>query len=405
MVIGVDGFDYGDAGFLGRKYLTQGFLQATVFEGRQPSNRVGGGYHFHPFNSGFDLHWKSKTYGAMSKWVVGLAAYIDGYCDTDPGYFFLRFADGPASNVDNSNPFTQLSIGYSTAGHLVFFSGGEGWRSWSRAGDLVSTSTWTWPLHQWVYLEFEITFGGGGHIKVFADDVLVHEDSGFTIGHAGAVNDPDRLEMILQNLGTVGVHYDDMIVATERIGPVRVSTCFPTRPGVSQWARNTAAANYMAVDDPGGFTWAGKPIGIDDAATELTGAFGQVDLYGFDLVPCFGLVIAVAANAMAHGATGASALDLIIQPTNDTASRYDIAAGLVVPAAYQGGAPLQPSVVQGVVNTPTTNGGIWRAGDIKRALWGMRAGGDVLATQYFLEQVVSLRAVPYDCGAGGSYAY
>lgn len=409
MVLGIDGADWSSAATGGRKYLEQGLRQSAIEDGRQPPNRPGGGYGFKTFNSGFDRNVRTRICGARGTLIVGFNFKINGYsgfAGSVNAMPILRFESIASSTSDGSNTRTQLMVGWDDVGRLCFSTGGGGVRFSGSAIQIGRTDGFNVPLNTYLYLELKVLFGTGGRIQLWSEDVLVY-DQNLNVSQAGHVENPDRISWMFENLGTTGYTYDDNYVAdilggvnNDRLGPVRVTTVFPLVDGAAeQWSRNVGSANFQCVDDPGG------GAGPDDATTELSASVGKVDLYNVGMPACYGKILAVSANLCAHGVGGLSTVDLVAQASRDPASRYDLGSGLSIPAAYiPATVPIAPSVVQAIANTSPLNNGVWRDGDIRNGLWGMRSGGDVKATQFFVEKLVSLRPQHYDCG-GGSYIY
>jgi hypothetical protein len=408
MIRGTDGFDNCADANVAWKYahITPPTFNGGILAGRQPYGTPGGGNSYSVYNTGFSADVKTRVYGGLHTWIVGAAIHIADYANTSDQakcWYFWRWESGP-SNGDGTNPFTQLAVGYDDHGRLCFVAGGSGTRFLGANGVVIAASTYTLPINTWVYIEMKITFGVSGHIQVWADDALVFDVHPLGIIGRPTPTDPDRLSLYWENLGVIGDLFqeDDHYVAdtfgtvnNDHLGPVRISLVFPNLDGIAEaWVRNTGATNHFCLDDapaPG--------PGPDGAITELTGATSALDLYAVPTPACFGKILAVALDVVAHGTLGADTIDLVCRPLRQTALQFDVGSAVAIPAAYG-----DLSVVQAISELFPPDNSVWRDGDIGSALWGMRAGFNNKATQLFVEKVTSLRPATFDCGSG-SYSY
>lgn len=405
MIRWLDGFDHTGESQVTWKYNTFGsFKQDDIENGVQPPGSPGGGYAYRIFNTGFgEFAFTATCRISSSTWIVGANIYIDGYSSSsDPlqNYPFWRWESG-ASNGDASNNHTQLMVGWDNNGNLRFIVGGTGQRG---SGSLVYTSAYVIPLLTWIYLEFEVTFGASGRIRMWVNDALQFDQSGLNLQNPSEKVNPDRMSLIWDVLETKGIHIDNWYIADDsgsfnntQLGPSRISIVFPNLDAISEgFTRNSGTTNTSCVQDPGG-----PGLGPDGTTTQVTTASaGSLDLYGVTRPACFGKILGLALNIATQGGSGVSSADLVCRPQADPTKQFNVGAGIAVPAAYGDGL----SIIQAITEQNPVTSSVWRDGDIAEALWGMRSGAALDVTQLFVEKITSLRVQPYDCG-GGSYAY
>lgn len=353
-------------------------------------------------NSGFHSENFTKFLGTRNQYAIGFnwSPQIDG-----PGIIadciFLRWEVGPGSHdLQNSNPNTQLSLATNAAGNMILYNAGTG-AGYSTQESLRGTRLWTstrvFTAGTVYYVELEVTFGLGGFVRLVIDDV---EEVSFVanVGQ-GAVRNPDRFTIRLQNLGG-GYRYGDLYVANEQLGPCRVvPLLFTDNAAVQGWAPKSST-NLSQISDhlPDDVFGDGVPDG--DKTYVESSAAGATDMYFSGPPPCFGLVLAVALNCCSVARAGTPGVNFMLQQPGLLTTLGSVSVPAAAPPlkAYQ--------TDQAIAQINPKTGVEWIDREIQIASWGyqMAGSGTVRLTAAWLEKLVSLRAVPFTCGIG-SYAY
>ena len=354
--------------------------------------------------------------GSMAHWTVGLAfcPVLDGA--TSAVFFRLEGTQTGYTDANLPNSSTQFSVFCDTDGTLKFYSGGNGIES--DRGTLLYSATAGQKLTSgaWTYLEFDITLSatGSGSLTVMRDDVLFCSLTSQTIGTGSA--DRFAIRKGQNAYGTALWSIADVYVADSLLGPCRV-TAFPMATdaipqGFTRAGTVVNATNVQQIDEWSyavGFT--DIPDGDRTAVENDNGAV--TDLYYPKNVPCYGKILAIAANMTCRSLSGSPTLQVLCR---QGATRYTVAGPLSVPlgcylAAVTGIVPPGTgnalyAQLQAIQQYQPKDNSAWSDIDVQNAAWGMQAGGTGIArvTAFSLEKLVSMRNVPYQC-AGGSYSF
>lgn len=397
----MDGFDAMDAPAYNATAIPGGVLK--YYGSLQTFNQLNmqpgrfGGQAINPVNTAFGVANWTQVFDAQSQWAAGFAIQLNGgFAGNDPLFFCLQ--SGGASS-------TVVGLAYqSSTGNIEIYRNGSGINSGK--GTLVLTTGVVIPTGSWIYPEvFCIVAGASSVLQLWVNDVLV-ADYGPT-GASGTINLGtsliDRATFRWESLGTAGYFLDDYYVAdgqgttnNTHLGPCRVMSGQPTGDAYTSggWVRNTGSTDFGCVDE-----FASGVNGAPDFLfTYLAGTASCSDLYNIATPACVGLILGVAVNAALQGYPPAS-VALLCKPLPAPGAAITLAS-LSPPGNGTDWANLQAISETDLV----TGSGNWTDGDIGRAWWGAGlSNGAANFTQFYLEKLVSLRAVSYGCGGLGSY--
>lgn len=400
---GADYFDFPGADFKYLDYST--FGQGSVDAGRGGTPSTGAGRSLTITNTAFGVYSRTKVVSSGNTKVWGFNFKITGGNGVGTS-IFQRWESGASINVGGLDPNsnTQLSLFLvatsQTTGVIKLYTGGTGVNA--NPGTLIASPSQVFTKNVWYYIEFVVQFGAHGSIAMYVDDVddvLAYSDTNINVG---TVN-PDRFTRRWQSFGSEGYSIDNLYIDdSTRRGPVRISAHFPSGDGLKQWTPNSGTQHYPLVYDgtPGYSTVLAAAPDFDTTYVQAA-ADGLADLYSISVDPCYGKILGLAANACARKVAGSAAdLDLIARVPDLTV--FTLGSG-----SLPSGSPTPAYVtLQAIVEASLFTGGTWTDRELLNTLWGVRASGPGTrrVTQFFLEKVVGLRGLPYDCGAQ-SYAY
>jgi len=406
----IDGFDH-------RKYIGGNSLkyvdntlygigkanQGTTENGRHsavalpavPSNGIWDSAAMFLQNAAFGAICYTKTLAARNRYVVGF-----NYRPTNPfgqatasDTIFFRWENGAPNPTNNQNTATSLSIRQGASNTLRFYGGGRGTNAFP--GTLVANPSYVFTPGQWYFLEVDATFGPGGKLKVFVDSVQIYEDLNVNLG----TTNPDRFSLRLEAFGTQGMTFDDLYVADSRLGLCRIITTLPMEDGSpDEWTPTPAGNSYENVDDRNFTTLSNRP---DEDTTRLDAASaGLTSVFRFAESTCFGRILAVAVNATVKNPLGASpSIKLVVQPDPTDLTITELSETTLT-TSY--------ATYQAMLNLSPLTGTFWTDTELAAAKWGVRSGGSGAGrvTAMFVEKLVSMEGLSYDCGGGtSSYAY
>jgi len=405
----IDGFDHRNYSGLGMKY-TDNFRSGigTANQGDTvpgayaapatptiPSNGIGDSNGIFFINSGFGAICYTKTLAQRNRYVAGFH-----YKSHNPfgqpnaiDSLFFRWEYGSPVFINNQNPNTSLSIRQGPTNQLKFYAGGVG--TTSSPGTLVANPSFVFTPETWYHVEVDATFGPGGKLKIYVNSTQVFEDLNVNLG---TVN-PDRFSIRHQSFGTQGWAMDDLYIADERLGRCRVNTNLPIGDvSGSGWTPTPSGILYSAIDDR---QFTGSIVSPDSDITRIDATGPDLtSLHNFAEFSCYGRVLAAAINATAKKPSlSAPTIKLVSRPDPTSLSVTELDEYLLT-TSY--------ATYQSVVNLSPLTGGYWSDRELKDAIWGVRSGGSGAnrVTAMFLEKLVSLEGLSYDCGAGSnSYAY
>lgn len=397
-----DGFDGGDAPAYGGGpsglQLPPKYYDASVVTFSQIA-MVGGrfsGQALEMINTAFGVANYVRAFSPNAQWAVGFAFNIYGALSGGDPLFYSLASGAIGTEV--------VGLGYETAtGKLEVWRNGSGTNG--AKGTLVKKTS-TVLGSTFVYLEiFTIVAGANSVLQVYVDDTAVAD-----YGPTGADGTIDLGASLIDHAlfrweGNPGYQIDDYYVCdgsgavnNTRLGPCRVMSESVTGDGYVSggWVRNTGATDFSCVDEYPPGTGHGTP---DWLFTYLAGTASCSDLFTVDSPQCVGRILGVALNVTVQGFPPAS-VAVECQPLGAAGAAVTLAS-LSPPANGSDWACLQ-----GIAEQDLATGGInWTDGDIGRAWWGAGlSSGSANLTQVYLEKLVSLRAVSFDCGQLGSYA-
>lgn len=375
MILFTDSVSYCDAPGFGSKYTLSGSLQYAILAGRY------GGYSLFAFNTGFGTWTATKVLGSRQLWRVhqSFRAHTSGG-GAPPNSIFGRL-ESPSNHL--------LHWKIAPTGKITFYTGGLGTNA--SPGSVIMTSNTSFPFDAWHTIEIEAKFGSPGYLRLYVDDSLDVEINPLTWVNPTY---PDRFSHYWSSLGLQGVQWCDLVISddqgtrnTARLGPCNTVCGFPVADALSQWFRNLEASDAAAVNEQNGALHGAPNFNYN----YIDGGAGLVDLFTFAKPRCFGLNLAVAANACAVNGT----LELVVRPRPSSLAINTIGSSMSPGASY--------ATLQAISEASPVSGTNWTDSDIGAAWWGVRGvSATPRVTQHFLEKVTSLRPVPFTCG-GGDY--
>lgn len=394
-VLFVDGMDYCDllhwAGHVSpftpsAKYISYNRINVSIEAGLRIAGSSGAGIGncVRLNNSGFGNQTYSKILGVGTSFCAGFALNM-----ADPTIIFRYEAGGATVPGPGGGNNTSTSLFLELVGPQNAFrvySGPQGISS--IPGTLLwdSTGSYALPLHTSVYVELQVDTSTGTW-AIYVNDVLLQQQTGVSIP-AGI----DRFSLLTEGFTVHSI--DDLYITDgERLGPCRVTGFAPNFGSTHQWSP-LVAPNLSQIHEFGNRP---DPLQTPDDNTSYVSAsvVGTTDYYGFPAPACYGRILALALNVDGSAISGSPSVDFLIKIE---ATEY--AAGFS--DAYIGGYGIR----QGISLLNPQTGTFWTDAEIAAALFGFRfaGSGELRVTQFMLEKLVSLRAVPYSCG-GGAISY
>lgn len=403
----LDGFDqleYGQTKNEG-KYLNIGYFdQGSIIPGREAELNKGGGLAMRVFNSGGYAAGSTKVLTARNRYVVGFAWRADfHFVDSILMRWESLATPTPiATNRFGTNPGVEFAVRLRTDGLWQFYTGGDGTNS--NLGTSIGITPTAFNISTWYYIELDVKFGVGGWIKMYVNDVLFYSSTSLTVGH----HDPDRWTWRWEGFGNDGITLDDLYIANDRLGPCRITSAFTIGPGpftqwtnFGHWFPSATPINWESVSD---HAFSHGPSSHDFDSSYVTAAHTThpIDYYKFQPMPCYGRILAVAVNATGRNGLliNAPGVDLMLRAKPTSLTETIVAAGQLWKADHTYG------IVQGLLQLNPANADTWVEKALNDTYWGIRAAGvgTSRVTQVFLEKLVTLRDVPFNCGKS-SYAF
>lgn len=392
----MDGFDYGWGPNIAAyplstpqkyiNYASGGFGSAQP--GRVSAPSLGGGNCYRFDNAGFSQETATKVIGpGHARLVVGFAYRNFNTVIDDTAIF--RFEGGAPTLVhggnfdDGTNTSTVIMLRQMPDGTMNVYAGnGLACGTSNFPGTLLATLTATFPTGAWKYIEVVSTQFDWA---VYVDDVL---------DQSGSYAFPFTPTAFSWQKFSFEIHdKDDAYCATDRLGPVRVTGFGPSVQGAQQWARAGGSNNLSQIGEFGNL---GSPVPDGDATYVSTSSGGAFDLYGFTAPGCFGRIIGLALNADGRLVSGTPPQLVLLAQKSGT--QYPIGVTDPLDASY--------AMRQACCDVSPATGTFWTDREIASTQFGYQFSGATTArvTQFFLEKVTSLRAVPFKCGQG-SYSF
>lgn len=338
---------------------------------------------------------RSRIFDAQTRWCVGF--------NLEPLY-----AEGFSSSLWAQDNFIQigdaigpiLSLELQIDGTLAVMSGGNGETG---TGTEVGRTIQTFPVSSWTqYLEFEtVGYGASTTFQLFSNDVSI------LLGSTTTPRVPDRVSIGSLNGQVSGLNAQPFfglvfanvyiqdgqsgVGGNTRYGPVRITTMYPASDASGAWSASPSGPLFSNISDLPGVDRNGSPDG--DFSTISPVIVNNPQYFTMSSSPCYGQIVAVAVNQCFRGLTGSTTCDALIL---QQATSHTIGSS-VVTGGYH--------TAQQFIDTSFITGMPFVDSEINGALWGAKtASTGLLLTQMFLEKIVSLRAVPFQCGQG-SYSF
>jgi hypothetical protein len=288
------------------------------------------------------------------------------------------------------NQFLQISIGLQPiisveaqldGSFIVLLAGtgqtGTGTPLGQTAAGISSLDTWLAGM-----LELSVSNFGSSSTAwtLYLNDVRLI----FGTVDTSAYSLPDRFTLCNQPVaGSIfnGVIFDNVYAADSRLGPVYISSLLPTGDASGNWITIPGPTRYASVDDSA----ASLSVYPDGNSSTIAPGASTNQLFLFGQSPCYGRNLGVMVNVCYRSG---SVDGIVLQQS----AIYDL-----------GPLPANGSTFhtyQQFAAVSFVSGTYWTDAEIKGAFWGVgNAAGSVVVTQMFLEKLVSLRNVPFNCGS------
>lgn len=393
----VDGFDFGDQPHItgvvtpfapSCKYTSYNRINASIQAGRVSAPALGGGNSLRFENSGFGNQTYTKIFGSSRPaYCVGFALNIVDI--TLPATPVIRYEAGGAtvpgpSGGENASTALYLEVMHSD-NSISIYTGPDGTNLSPGALLWNSAGVYAVPLRTWIYVELQVDTSTGTW-ALYVDDVLLQQQTGISIP-----SPIDRYSWLSEGFEQHSID-DHYCTDGDRLGPCRVTGFPPILGSTHQWTP-LSGTNLSQVQEFG--NRAGLNTPDDNQSYVESSAAATTDFYGFGVPACYGRILALALNADGSAVAGSPSVDFLIK-----------LAGAIYLAgssdSYIGGYTIR----QGVSLLNPLTGTYWTDADIGGGLFGfsMAGSGDLRITQWMGEKLVSLRAVPFNCG-GGNRSY
>jgi hypothetical protein len=167
--------------------------------------------------------------------------------------------------VNNSSNAALFSVGFSSVGQLIAYSGAFGSTLCSSAAGLLASNTWA-------YLEVEAVLSATvGSINLYLNGALVA--SATNVNTLAAAGGGSALQLYGRLNGTPNIWYDDVYVTdtATRLGERRIETLRPNSDNAQTWTRSAGSSNYGLVNET---------LVDGDTSYVETASTGVRDLYG-----------------------------------------------------------------------------------------------------------------------------
>lgn len=394
-----DGHDWMDCGTNGSPSLKypgslSTFQQVGAVAGRYSQGAL------NLINSAFGEMNFTRVFTLNDTWYAGRAVNPNSPLKTDYSTLWFRMEHGGPGG-------TVLALRYNPSAKVELMKGGNGTESspGTVAGTVQTPLVTAGSYNFWELCVHQN--GVNSAVKIFADDVLVLDlgppldgegtgaDGNIDLSAFGLI---DRVTFRWESLGG-GYIQDDYYVADNqgtvnntRLGPIRIVSTIPVADITTNLQRNTGSSDASCVEDlpwPPGTNTFGAPDGNNTYLKTIVG--NEQDLWTVSPYPCIAKILAVALNATVSQLHADQTSFLFGATTIGSASPS-------VDNVYE--------VLQVIQETSPLTGLGWVDGEINAGHWGVALSGGRI-TQYVIEKVLTLRNVPFTCGAvaGNSYSF
>lgn len=394
--------------------LFGGQSQAGMVPGRPgPANGGPIGQAFWPFSTGFGEILLYDSLGAGNT-LVGF--HVDWKMSSNSG---TQQAD-----VIDAGSFEWFRCVHPTMGTLLaLFQNTDGtWEVRGPASTVLGTTTQHLHYDTWYSVRAKFGFAGGGGWEIWIDDVRVAHS-----GSPAAMVSPDRAGFRWGGFGPPAIAYDNYAMFDQDssdgfndfFGRVRITGMFAASNQGALWTPfPSATAPYITVRDLP-FSPSDANGAPDGDASYLTAESSPQLLTVSESTSraqssCYGRILAIGLNAVARPISSAQAIDLLAMPRQTLrvlGTRPVANAGTQYTGGFMSTAARNGYRTAQVISTKSPDTAqFWTDREISGGFFGVRLGTGASAglqrvTQVYLDKMVSLEGLSYDCGGGGSYAF
>ena len=225
---------------------------------------------------------------------------------------------------------------------------------------------------------------------LYLDDVLLISGNVNTLGYS-AFSSFNLCNQTVGGASFNGSQFDNVYAADSRLGPCRVTTMLPAADISGLWLPTPGPTKYQMVYDSQGDP-NGYPDG--DASYIAPPSLNAPQWFTLQNSPCYGLNLAVVLNICFRCTSGAGSCEALVLQMSSVNNMGTLFLG----GPYH--------TLQAIAQASFATGNNFTDAEINGSYWGVSTTGsmDLRVTQMFLEKVVSLRNVPFNCGAG-SYSF
>lgn len=366
------------------KYTAYNRINTSIQPGRVSAPSQGGGNSLRFDNSGFGNQTYTKLFGvSRTAYCVGFALnVVDVTIPATPVFRYEAGGTTTPGGGGGENASTALLLEVMNVDNTIsIFTGPQGTNGIPGALLWNSAGVYQVPLRTWIYVELQVDTAAGTW-AIYVNDVLLQQQTGVSI--PGPI---DRYSWLSQGFEQHSID-DHYCTDGDRLGPCRVTGFPPILGSTHQWTP-LSGTNLSQVQEFGNRSGLNTPD--NDQSYVASAAAGTTDFYGFAVPACYGRILALALNADGSAVAGSPSVDFLIK-----------LSGVVYPEgssdAYVGGYTIR----QGISMLNPATGTYWTDAEIGGGLFGfsLAGSGELRVTQWMAEKLVSLRAVPFNCGSG-----
>lgn len=270
------------------------------------------------------------------------------------------------------------------------------------SADEVLLDLGLFPVGQWAAIQIKLQASG---FVVRLNGVQIGADV------VGVWRQPDRFTHRWQS-GSPGINLDNYVLNNGQGAhntdflpyPWAVASRYPVVATTSQWAPHGYADALTCVYDHQGVPTASEYPDGDHGYIQPTGV-GQRALFELQDFTCQGRILGVALSVVAKPVTGSPGLKLIVEEKTVHTLAEPTLSGRSV--QLPGLPDLDDyNAYLGIAETDPETGTFWTDGDLGNYSWGVESDSvDVHVTQIFLQKVVTLASLPFNCGGASNYGF